>query len=222
MTVSNRIPSQYRVQNVQYKHSSTHHPHCLSSQERYASPSLKLHKYTQPWFIVLIENIKMVGPPEWFNLVRLRGPPLSLGLTSAQVYESKNVVYRNMSLTAKSINGNVTANSDGWDLYRTDNAVIKDSVINNSDDCVSFKPSRQLHILQNVVCSLFSRCNEYTGLKSRLHRFSVSRDIYYLPGLLTCGLVVFLLGMFTPLYLDVLLTQILFVDHLGSIPAAST
>ncbi|KAJ6480087.1 pectin lyase fold/virulence factor [Mycena vulgaris] len=54
---------------------------------------------------VLVQNIKMLNSPEWFNLVN----------------EGKN------------------ANTDGWDIYRSDQVVIKNSVINNGDDCVSFK-----------------------------------------------------------------------------------
>lgn len=36
---------------------------------------------------------------------------------------------------------NDAKNTDGWDIFRSDNVVIADSNINNGDDCVSFKPS---------------------------------------------------------------------------------
>ncbi|KAG6886322.1 hypothetical protein C0993_006732 [Termitomyces sp. T159_Od127] len=37
---------------------------------------------------------------------------------------------------------NRPANTDGWNVYRSDSVTIKDSIINNGDDCVAFKPSK--------------------------------------------------------------------------------
>lgn len=59
-----------------------------------------------------------------------------------QVNEAKNVVYNNITIDTFTTNANAAHNTDGWDIYRSDNIVIKNSVINNGDDCVSLKPSR--------------------------------------------------------------------------------
>lgn len=67
----------------------------------------------------------MINSPEWFNLV----------------HTSKNVTYSNVLINATSTTSAFIANTDGWDIYRTDQVVIKDSIIINGDDCVSFKPS---------------------------------------------------------------------------------
>lgn len=44
-------------------------------------------------------------------------------------------------------------NSDAWDLYRSHQVVIKDSVIVNGDDCVSFKPNATGVVVQNLDCT---------------------------------------------------------------------
>src|ERR1700753_561644 len=43
--------------------------------------------------------------------------------------------------------------SAGWDIYRSTNIVIQDSVINNGDDCVSFKPNTTNVVVQNMHCN---------------------------------------------------------------------
>ncbi|KAJ7270853.1 glycoside hydrolase family 28 protein [Mycena rebaudengoi] len=72
---------------------------------------------------VLVQNIKMINGPEWVNLVN----------------EGKNVTYNNITITSASTSSNTAKNTDGWDIYRSDLVTIKNSVINNGDDCVSFK-----------------------------------------------------------------------------------
>jgi len=42
---------------------------------------------------------------------------------------------------------------DGWDIYRSDHVTIKNSVINNSDDCVSFKPNSTNIVVSNLTCT---------------------------------------------------------------------
>lgn len=44
-------------------------------------------------------------------------------------------------------------NTDGWDTYRVDNVVIQDSEINNTDDCMAFKPNSTNVVVQNLVCN---------------------------------------------------------------------
>lgn len=42
---------------------------------------------------------------------------------------------------------------DGWDTYRSSNIIIQDSIINNGDDCVSFKPNSSEILVQNLHCN---------------------------------------------------------------------
>ena len=68
----------------------------------------------------------MLNSPEWFNLA----------------HTSSRVTYSNIRISAISTSSARIANTDGWDIYRSDQVVIRDSVINNGDDCVSLKSSR--------------------------------------------------------------------------------
>jgi galacturan 1,4-alpha-galacturonidase len=106
---------------------------------------------------VLIENISIVNSPFWHNLV----------------YQSKNVTYDNIFIQAVSYNESIptansgellplrsvrqrcgvigtlievllSASSDGWDIYRSSQVTIKNSNINNEDDCVSLSPFTSL------------------------------------------------------------------------------
>ncbi|KAK0469205.1 glycoside hydrolase family 28 protein [Desarmillaria tabescens] len=85
---------------------------------------------------VVVEDIQMLNGPNWFNLI----------------YESSNVTYSNISITAESTSDNAAKNTDGWDTYRSDTIVIKDSVIINGDDCVSFKPNSTNVLVSNLDC----------------------------------------------------------------------
>ncbi|KAM5360119.1 hypothetical protein ACJZ2D_013978 [Fusarium nematophilum] len=73
----------------------------------------------------------------WFNIIA----------------NSTDVLISNLDLRASSLNGVKIANSDGWDTYRSDNVVIQDSFIDNTDDCVSFKPNSTNVVVQNLVCN---------------------------------------------------------------------
>ena len=75
-----------------------------------------------------MQDITMLNSPEWFNLV----------------HSSSDVTYSNVNLSAISTSSSFIANTDGWDIYRSDQVVIRDSIINNGDDCVSFKPSESI------------------------------------------------------------------------------
>ncbi|KAI1768985.1 glycoside hydrolase family 28 protein [Hypoxylon sp. FL1150] len=83
-----------------------------------------------------MSNLRMRNPPNWFNIIA----------------NSTDVIVSNMDLRAESNNGVKIANSDGWDTYRSDRVVIQDSFINNTDDCVSFKPNSTNIVVQNLVC----------------------------------------------------------------------
>lgn len=62
-------------------------------------------------------------------------------ITEIQVNEGKNVVYNNINIHAVTNSSNNAANTDGWNVYRSDNVQILNSIIVNGDDCVAFKPS---------------------------------------------------------------------------------
>ncbi|THV02244.1 glycoside hydrolase family 28 protein [Dendrothele bispora CBS 962.96] len=86
---------------------------------------------------VLVENIRMINSPEWHNLVN----------------EGQNIVYSNITIHAESTSDNFIANTDGWNVYRSDNVTIKDSNIVNGDDCVAFKPNATNVLVSNLDCS---------------------------------------------------------------------
>jgi galacturan 1,4-alpha-galacturonidase len=86
---------------------------------------------------VLVENIHMINSPEWHNLVN----------------EGQNVVFNNMNLNSVSTSANQASNTDGWDVYRSDNVAILNSVIVNDDDCVSFKPNSTNILVENLDCT---------------------------------------------------------------------
>ncbi|KAF7294697.1 Protein kinase domain-containing protein [Mycena indigotica] len=86
---------------------------------------------------VLVKDITMLNSPEWFNLVN----------------EGKNVTYTKINIQASSNSSHRIANTDGWDIYRSDQVVIKDSIINNGDDCVSFKPNSTNILVSNLNCN---------------------------------------------------------------------
>jgi len=84
-----------------------------------------------------MSNIRMRNPPHWFNIIA----------------NSSDILISNMDLEAESLNNVQIANSDGWDTYRSDRIVIQDSVILNTDDCVSFKPNSTNIVVQNLDCT---------------------------------------------------------------------
>ncbi|KAF4978009.1 hypothetical protein FZEAL_5554 [Fusarium zealandicum] len=84
-----------------------------------------------------MSNIRMRNPPNWFNIIT----------------NSTDVLVSNLDLRASSLDGVKIANSDGWDTYRSDRVVIQDSYIDNTDDCVSFKPNSTNVVIQNLVCN---------------------------------------------------------------------
>ncbi|KAM0431380.1 hypothetical protein ACHAPT_005357 [Fusarium lateritium] len=82
-------------------------------------------------------NLRMRNSPNWFNIIA----------------NSSDVLISNLDVRASSVDGVKIANSDGWDTYRSDNVVIQNSYIDNTDDCVSFKPNSTNVIVQNLVCN---------------------------------------------------------------------
>jgi galacturan 1,4-alpha-galacturonidase len=84
-----------------------------------------------------MSNLRMLNPPNWFNLIQ----------------NSKNVVVDKMDLKVAPLGTNPAKNTDGWDTYRSSNIVIQNSVIDNTDDCVSFKPNSTQILVQNLRCN---------------------------------------------------------------------
>ncbi|KAM5537637.1 hypothetical protein V8D89_008715 [Ganoderma adspersum] len=86
---------------------------------------------------VVVENIRQIGSPFWNNFV----------------YQSTNVTYKNINIRSASYSSSPTANSDGWDIYRSSFVTIRDSVVVNDDDCVSFKPNSTNIVVANMWCN---------------------------------------------------------------------
>ncbi|KAJ4305943.1 hypothetical protein N0V90_001476 [Kalmusia sp. IMI 367209] len=84
-----------------------------------------------------VSQIKYRNSPFWHNVVM----------------DSENVVYSTVDLFSTSNNGNFEKNTDGWDIYRSDQIVIENSTITNGDDCVSFKPNSTNVLVQNLRCN---------------------------------------------------------------------
>lgn len=66
---------------------------------------------------------------------------------------SSDVVFDSLDISGYSQSKNEAKNTDGWDTYRSSNIVIQNSVINNGDDCVSFKPNSTEILVQNMHCN---------------------------------------------------------------------
>jgi galacturan 1,4-alpha-galacturonidase len=69
------------------------------------------------------------------------------------VANATNVIFDNINIAGHSTSINVAKNTDGWDTYRSSGLVIQNSVINNGDDCVSFKPNSTDILVQNLWCN---------------------------------------------------------------------
>lgn len=69
------------------------------------------------------------------------------------VANASNVIFDNLNIAGASKSANVAKNTDGWDTYRSDGITIQNSVINNGDDCVSFKPNSTNILVQNLWCN---------------------------------------------------------------------
>lgn len=84
-----------------------------------------------------MSNLTMQNPPNWFNIIQ----------------NSKNVVIDGMTLNVFTTGENPAKNTDGWDTYRSSNIVIQNSRVDNTDDCVSFKPNSTQILVQNLWCN---------------------------------------------------------------------
>ncbi|TFY58043.1 hypothetical protein EVJ58_g6663 [Rhodofomes roseus] len=93
---------------------------------------------------VVVEDITEIGSPFWNNFV----------------YQSTNVTYSRINISSVSYSSAPTANSDGWDIYRSSYVTIQDSTVNNDDDCVLAVTTLTLSVRQyagetDIVANVF-------------------------------------------------------------------
>ncbi|KAJ5092483.1 hypothetical protein NUU61_007353 [Penicillium alfredii] len=91
----------------------------------------------RPILFGVIGPLKLRYSPQWYHLVA----------------NSSNILFEGIDITGYSKSKDEAKNTDGWDLYRSSNVVIQNSVINNGDDCVSFKPNSTEILVQNLLCN---------------------------------------------------------------------
>lgn len=84
---------------------------------------------------------------------------------------------RPLTWDKQSTDSHAAANSDGWDIYRSDNIVIQDSIINNDDDCVSFKPNATNVVVQGLSCN-GSHGISVGSLGQYLYEFDIVENVY--------------------------------------------
>lgn len=112
----------------------------------------------QVWYDLYAANIYVLRPV-LFGTIGLNGGSIAnLNLRYSPEYynfvaNSTDVVFSNISISGYSKSNNTAKNTDGWDTYRSSNIVIQNSVINNGDDCVSFKPNSTEILVQNLHCN---------------------------------------------------------------------
>ncbi|KAL4927563.1 putative extracellular exo-polygalacturonase [Aspergillus undulatus] len=112
----------------------------------------------QTWYDLYAEDA-LILRPILFGVIGLHGGtigPLKLRY-SPQWYQlvanSSDVLFDGIDISGYSSSENEAKNTDGWDTYRSRNIVIQNSVINNGDDCVSFKPNSTDILVQNLHCN---------------------------------------------------------------------
>ncbi|KAL4945078.1 hypothetical protein BDV06DRAFT_231805 [Aspergillus oleicola] len=112
----------------------------------------------QVWYDLYAED-PLILRPILFGVIGLHGGtigPLKLRY-SPQWYQlvanSSDVLFDGIDISGYSASENEAKNTDGWDTYRSRNIVIQNSVINNGDDCVSFKPNSTDILVQNLHCN---------------------------------------------------------------------
>ncbi|KAJ5557071.1 hypothetical protein N7494_000986 [Penicillium frequentans] len=112
----------------------------------------------QVWYDLYAEDA-LILRPVLVGVIGLNGGtigPLNLRY-SPQWYHfvanSTDIVFDGIDISGYSKDSVTAKNTDGWDVYRSSNIVIQNSVINNGDDCVSFKPNTTDIIVQNLHCN---------------------------------------------------------------------
>ncbi|KAG8163510.1 hypothetical protein KVR01_006807 [Diaporthe batatas] len=90
---------------------------------------------------------------------------------------STNVVFNNFDISGYSSSSHEAKNTDGWDTYRSSDITIMNSVINNGDDCVSFKPNSTNILVESLSCNgshgiSVGSLGQYPG------EFDIVEDVY--------------------------------------------
>ncbi|OJJ43913.1 hypothetical protein ASPZODRAFT_893358 [Penicilliopsis zonata CBS 506.65] len=113
----------------------------------------------QAWYDLYVEN-ELILRPVLVGVIGLNGGTIGpLNLRDSPewfhfVANSSDVLFDGINIAASSTNSSVEVkNTDGWDVYRSTNIVIQNSIIQNQDDCVSFKPNSTDILVQNLYCN---------------------------------------------------------------------
>ncbi|KAI1261522.1 polygalacturonase [Xylariaceae sp. FL1019] len=108
-----------------------------------------------------VTGIQMNNPPNWFNFITT----------------SSDILISDMVLTVKVTGANPSHNTDGWDTYRSDHVVIQNSQIDNTDDCVAFKPNSTNIVVQGLSCN-GSHGISVGSLGQYLGEFDIVENVY--------------------------------------------
>ncbi|CAL5868714.1 uncharacterized protein PFLUO_LOCUS2941 [Penicillium psychrofluorescens] len=112
----------------------------------------------QVWYDLYAEN-PVLNRPSLIGIEGLHNSVISnLNLRQSPTYHffmanSSEVVIDGLSLISVSSSDNEAANTDGIDTYRSNNVALQNWVVNNGDDCVSFKPNSTNMLVQNMHCN---------------------------------------------------------------------
>jgi galacturan 1,4-alpha-galacturonidase len=112
----------------------------------------------QAWYDLYAQN-SLILRPILMYIYGLRGGSVSdLTMINSPQYHnmivnSTDLVYSNIFIQAVSTSDALPKNTDGFDTYRSDNIVIKDSKVNNGDDCVSFRANSTNVLVTNLHCN---------------------------------------------------------------------
>ncbi|QDS70489.1 Exopolygalacturonase [Venturia effusa] len=112
----------------------------------------------QVWYDLYAKDIYILRPVLFGTVGLYNSTIQDLNLRySPQYYNwvanSSNVLFSNITVFGDSKSKAPAKNTDGWDIYRSDNIVIQKSNINNGDDCVAFKPNSTNILVQNMICN---------------------------------------------------------------------
>ncbi|KAJ4397350.1 Exopolygalacturonase X-1 [Gnomoniopsis smithogilvyi] len=103
----------------------------------------------QVWYDLYAEDAYILRPVLILSDLVLRYSPEYYVFLA----NSTNVVFNNFDISGYSSSANVAKNTDGWDTYRSTDITIMNSVINNGDDCVSFKPNSTYILVESLWCN---------------------------------------------------------------------
>ncbi|ORY93961.1 pectin lyase fold/virulence factor [Syncephalastrum racemosum] len=83
-----------------------------------------------------VSDILMTQVPFWTFLMR----------------DTKNAVFENLRIRSYSNSQHAAHNSDGFDVYRSENVTIRNSEVINNDDCVSIRANSTNILIENLYC----------------------------------------------------------------------